>query len=157
MRYLRVAPDTIQPQEDDMTTRTGSAKWNGGLKDGKGQVSTGSGALTDQPYGFNTRFEDAPGTNPEELVGAAHASCFSMALAMMLEQAGISGVEIETSSDITLDKQGDGFAVTKAHLTTRIKADGDRDQVLEIAAKAKEGCPISKLMKAEITMDASIV
>jgi len=139
-----------------MITRTGSAKWEGGLKEGKGQVSTKSGALSAQPYGFNTRFEDKPGTNPEELIGAAHASCFSMALGMMLEQEGISGVKIETTSDISMDKEGDGFAVKKAHLTTTITADADQAKVLEIAEKAKEGCPISKLLNAEITMDAKV-
>lgn len=139
-----------------MITRTGSAKWNGGLKDGKGEVSTKSGALSAQPYGFNTRFEDKAGTNPEELIGAAHASCFSMALAMMLEQEGISGVSIETKSDISMDKEGEGFAVKKAHLTTTITADGDKAKIEEIARKAKDGCPISKLLNAEITMDASV-
>ncbi|MEO1908845.1 MAG: OsmC family protein [Paracoccus sp. (in: a-proteobacteria)] len=139
-----------------MITRTGSAKWEGGLKEGKGQVSTKSGALSAQPYGFNTRFEDKPGTNPEELIGAAHASCFSMALGMMLEQEGISGVKIETTSDISMDKEGDGFAVKKAHLTTTITADAEQAKVLEIAEKAKEGCPISKLLNAEITMDAKV-
>ncbi|WP_282602203.1 OsmC family protein [Paracoccus sp. PARArs4] len=139
-----------------MITKTGSAKWEGGLKEGKGQVSSQSGALSDQPYGFNTRFEDKPGTNPEELIGAAHASCFSMALAMMLEQEGISGVAIETTSEISMDKEGDGFAVKKAHLKTLIKADADQAKVMEIADKAKAGCPISKLLNAEITMDAKM-
>jgi len=139
-----------------MITRTGSARWEGGLKEGNGQVSTKSGALSAQPYGFNTRFEDEPGTNPEELIGAAHASCFSMALGMMLEQEGVSGVKIETTCDISMDKEGDGFAVKKAHLTTTIASDGDEAKVLEIAGKAKEGCPISKLLNAEITMDAKV-
>ncbi|CAM3312992.1 OsmC family protein [Paracoccus nototheniae] len=139
-----------------MITRTGSAKWNGGLKEGKGQVSTKSGALNALPYGFNTRFEETPGTNPEELVGAAHASCFSMALAMMLEQEGVTGVSIETTSDISMDKEGDGFAVKKAHLTTTITADADEAKILEVAEKAKAGCPISKLLNAEITMTASV-
>jgi osmotically inducible protein OsmC len=139
-----------------MITRTGSAKWEGGLKEGNGQVSTKSGALSAQPYGFNTRFEDKAGTNPEELIGAAHASCFSMALGMMLEQEGVSGVKIETTCDISMDKEGDGFAVKKAHLTTTIASDGDEAKVLEIAGKAKEGCPISKLLNAEVTMDAKV-
>lgn len=139
-----------------MITRTGSATWNGGLKEGKGQVSTKSGALDALPYGFNTRFEDSPGTNPEELVGAAHASCFSMALAMMLEQEGVTGVSIQTTSDISMDKDGGGFAVKKAHLTTTITADADEAKILEVAEKAKAGCPISKLLNAEITMDASV-
>ncbi|MFC0200074.1 OsmC family protein [Paracoccus rhizosphaerae] len=139
-----------------MITRSGSAKWDGGLKEGKGQVSTKSGALDDQPYGFQTRFEDKPGTNPEELVGAAHASCFSMALAMMLEQEGISGVSIQTTSEISMDKEGEGFAVKKAHLVTKITADADEAKVKEIAEKAKAGCPISKLLNAEITMEAQV-
>lgn len=139
-----------------MITRTGSAKWQGNLKEGKGQLSSKSGALKDLPYGFNTRFEDSPGTNPEELVGAAHAACFSMALANMLDQAGIGEVSVETTSDISLDKDGDGFSVKKAHLTTRISADADEAKILEIAAQAKSGCPISKLLNAEISMDAKV-
>lgn len=139
-----------------MITRTGSAHWEGGLKGGTGTVSTKSGALSEQPYGFNTRFEDKPGTNPEELIGAAHASCFSMALAMMLEQEGVGGVTVKTSSDIMMDKEGDGFAVKKAHLTTTITGDADEAKILEVAEKAKAGCPISKLLNAEITMDATV-
>lgn len=140
-----------------MITRSGSAKWQGGLKDGKATVSTQSGALKDQPYGFATRFEDKPGTNPEELAGAAHASCFSMALALMLEQAGIGNVSIETTSKITLDKDGDGFTITKAHLVTKISGDGDKAKLEELAQKAKAGCPISKLFKAEVTMEATVI
>ena len=139
-----------------MFTRKGSAKWEGGLKDGKATVSTQSGALKDQPYGFNTRFEDKPGTNPEELIGAAHASCFSMALSLMLEEAGISNVAIETTSAITLEKQGDGFAITKAHLTTKVSGDGDKATIEDLTQKAKAGCPVSKLMNAEITIDATV-
>lgn len=140
-----------------MTTRKGSAIWEGGLRDGKGQVSTQSGALNALPYGFNTRFEDTPGTNPEELIGAAHAGCFSMALAMMLQEAGIGNVRIETTSAVTIEKQSDGFAITKAHLTTRISGDGDKAKIEELAGKAKEGCPVSKLLNAEITMEATVV
>ncbi|WP_304616444.1 OsmC family protein [Paracoccus sp. (in: a-proteobacteria)] len=139
-----------------MITRSGSAKWQGGLKGGKGTVSTASGALDGLAYGFGTRFENGPGTNPEELVGAAHASCFSMALAMMLEQAGVTGVEIETRSDISLDREGEGFAVKKAHLTTTIRGDGDPETLRETAEKAKAGCPISKLLNAEITMEVRL-
>ena len=139
-----------------MITRSGSAKWQGGLKGGKGAIWTGSGALDGLAYGFGTRFEDGPGTNPEELVGAAHASCFSMALAMMLEQAGVTGVEIETRSDISLDREGEGFAVKKAHLTTTIRGDGDPDTLRETAEQAKAGCPISKLLNAEITMEVRL-
>lgn len=139
-----------------MFTRKGSAKWQGGLKDGKATVSTQSGALSEQPYGFNTRFEDKPGTNPEELVGAAHASCFSMALAKMLEEAGIAGVSIDTTSAITLEKDGDGFTVTKAHLMTRIAGDGDKAEIEELAQAAKAGCPISKLLNADVTIDVTV-
>lgn len=139
-----------------MITRTGSAKWQGDLKGGRGYLSSASGALSDLPYGFNTRFENEPGTNPEELIGAAHAACFSMALANMLSEAGIGGISIESTSDISMDKDGGGFAVKKAHLTTKIASDGDEAKVLEIAEQAKAGCPISKLLNAEITMDASV-
>ena len=139
-----------------MFTRSGSARWQGGLKDGKGTVSTQSGALDGLPYGFNTRFGDEPGTNPEELIGAAHAACFSMALSNLLSGAGIGGISIETTSKITLEKDGDGFAVTKAHLVTSISADADRAQIEDLAQKAKAGCPISKLLNAEVTMDATV-
>ena len=139
-----------------MVTRTGSATWQGSLKEGSGTVSTESGALKDLQYGFNKRFGDEPGTNPEELIGAAHASCFSMALSLMLTEAGVGGIDIQTTSKITLEKDGDGFAVTKAHLTTTISTDGDKAQVEELAQKAKAGCPISKLLNAEITMDATV-
>jgi osmotically inducible protein OsmC len=140
-----------------MIKKTGSAKWDGGIKSGGGTVSTQSGALKDQPYGFNTRFEGEPGTNPEELLGAAHASCFSMALSLMLEQAGITNTSVETTSEISLEKDGDGFKVTKAHLTTKISGDGDRDTMLELAAKAEKGCPISKVLNAEISLDATVL
>lgn len=140
-----------------MITKSGSAKWEGGLRTGKGLVSTQSGALKDQPYGFNTRFEGAAGTNPEELLGASHAACFSMALSLMLEQAGITNTSVQTTSDITLDKDGDGFKVSKAHLVTRISGDGDRDTMLDLAGKAEKGCPISKALNAEISLDATVV
>lgn len=140
-----------------MIIKTGSARWHGGLKDGSGHVSTKSGALKDQPYGFNTRFEDKPGTNPEELLGAAHASCFSMALSNLLTQAGITGVEIETSSDIGLDRDADGFTIKTAHLTTRIKADAPPAQILEIARTAEKTCPVSRVLNAEVTMDATVL
>lgn len=139
-----------------MFTRSGSAKWQGGLKDGKGTVSSQSGALKEVPYGFNNRFGDEPGTNPEELVGAAHAACFSMALSNMMTQAGIGGIDIQTTSRITLEKDGDGFTVTKAHLVTTISADADKAQIEDLAQQAKAGCPISKLLNAEVTMDATV-
>ncbi|MCF3972944.1 OsmC family protein [Paracoccus salsus] len=137
-------------------TRDGSARWQGGLKDGKGTVSTQSGALSEQPYGFDNRFDDKPGTNPEELVGAAHAACFSMALSKMLEEAGITGISIQTTSKITLEQDGEGFSVTKAHLETRISGDGDKARIEELAQQAKAGCPISKLLNAEISLDATV-
>lgn len=139
-----------------MITKTGSAQWKGALKDGKGTVSTGSGALKDQPYGFATRFEDKPGTNPEELIGAAHAACFSMALSLMLTEAGITGVDIRTTSTIRLDRDGDGFSITKAHLTTTISGDGDADRIKALAEEAKTGCPVSRVLNAEITMEVTV-
>lgn len=139
-----------------MVTRSGSAEWQGGLKDGKGTVSTQSGALKDLSYGFNTRFGDTPGTNPEELIGAAHAACFSMALSKMLGEAGIGDIDIKTTSKITLEQDGEGFTVTKAHLVTQISGDGDKARIEDLARQAKAGCPISKLLNAEVTMDATV-
>jgi len=136
----------------------GSAKWSGGLKDGKGQLSTESGALKDQPYGFNTRFEDAPGTNPEELIGVAHAGCFSMALSMILGEDDMVADEINTRATVTLDKKDGGFAITAVHLDLEAKIPGaDKDRFMTAANTAKENCPVSKLLNAEITMDAKLV
>lgn len=138
--------------------KTASAIWEGGLKDGKGQISTESGALKNNPYGFNTRFEDTPGTNPEELIGAAHAGCFSMALAMMLGEAKLTPERIDTAAEVTLDKQSDGFAITAVHLVLRAKVPGaSEEQFQEIANKAKQGCPVSKVLNADITLDAKLV
>jgi len=143
-------------QEKDMTTY-GTAKWQGGLKDGKGAITTKSGALSDYPYGFASRFEGKPGTNPEELIGGAHAGCFTMALSLILEQAGFKAEEMNTKAEITLTKQGDGFAITKSQLTLRAKIPGiDNAKFQELAAMAKAGCPVSKLLKAEITLDAAL-
>ena len=136
--------------------KSGSAKWQGGIRDGKGEVSTQSGALSSQTYGFNTRFEGGQGTNPEELIGAAHAACFSMALSGQLEKAGVKDARIETTSAVTLEKQGDGFAVTRVHLTTQISGQGDEAAIRQAAEAAKAGCPISKLLNAEITMDLTV-
>ncbi|BAN51934.1 MULTISPECIES: OsmC family protein [Pseudomonas] len=138
--------------------KTASAIWQGGLKDGKGLLSTESGALKQNPYGFNTRFEGTPGTNPEELIGAAHAGCFSMALSMMLGEAGLTADRIDTAAEVTLDKLPDGFAITAVHLVLRAKVPGAREaQFLEIANKAKEGCPVSKVLNAKISLDAALV
>ena len=137
-------------------TKTGSARWQGGIKDGKGEVSTESGALSALPYGFNTRFEDQPGTNPEELIGAAHAACFSMALSGQLEKAGVRDARIESSSAVTIEKQGDGFTITKAHLTARVSGQGDESAIRQAAEAAKAGCPVSKVLNAEVTMDLTV-
>ncbi len=138
--------------------KTASAIWQGGLKDGKGRISTESGALKENPYGFNTRFEGSPGTNPEELIGAAHAGCFSMALSMMLGEAGLTAERIDTIAEVTLDKQPDGFAITAVHLILKAKVPGASEaQFVEIANKAKAGCPVSKVLNAKISLDASLV
>ena len=135
----------------------GSAVWQGGIKDGKGAISTKSGALQDSPYGFSSRFEGKPGTNPEELIGAAHAGCFTMALSLILGEAGLTAERMETRADVTLDKEGDGFAIKTVHLTLKAKVPGaDRAKFEELAGKAKAGCPVSKLLKAEITLDATL-
>ncbi|SFP69912.1 OsmC family protein [Tranquillimonas alkanivorans] len=140
-----------------MIKKHGSARWSGGLKDGKGHVSTQTGVLSDQPYGFNTRFEGEPGTNPEELIGAAHASCYSMALSMILEQHDLKADEISTKATVSLEQQGEGFAITKVHLDVTAKVPGaDENAFLTAANAAKEGCPVSKLLTAEITMDAKL-
>jgi lipoyl-dependent peroxiredoxin len=139
-------------------TTFGTAVWHGGLKDGKGAISTKSGALNAYPYGFASRFEGKPGTNPEELIGAAHAGCFTMALSLILGDAGFKADEMNTKAEVTLEKQGDGFAITKVHLTLTAKVPGlDAAKFQELAGKAKAGCPVSKLLKADITLDASLV
>jgi lipoyl-dependent peroxiredoxin len=139
-------------------TTFGTAKWQGGLKDGKGWISTKSGAMSEQPYGFASRFEGKPGTNPEELIGAAHAGCFTMALSLILEQAGFKAEEMNTKAEITLEKQGDGFAITKSHLILRAKVPGlDEAKFKELAGMAEKGCPVSKVLKAEISLDAALV
>ena len=137
-------------------TSTGSATYEGLGKGGKGHVSTGSGALAAQPYGFSTRFEDAAGTNPEELIAAAHASCFTMALAFKLAEAGHEDGTVTTSAEVSLEKDGDGFRVAKSALSTKGKVPGlDRARFEELAKEAKEGCPISKLLDTEITLDTA--
>ena len=133
---------------------TGSAKYEGFGKDGKGHVSTQSGALKDQPYGFQTRFEDAAGTNPEELIAAAHASCFTMALSFQLAGKGHSDGTIETTCKVTLEKIGDGFTVTKSALSVKGGGEGlDKATFEECAKTAKENCPLSRLLDTEITLE----
>ena len=135
----------------------GSAVWSGGIKDGKGAISTQSGAMKDYPYGFASRFEGKPGTNPEELIGAAHAGCFTMALSLILGEAKLTAERMETTADVTLDKVADGFSITSVHLTLKAKIPGaTKEQFEELAGKAKAGCPVSKLLNAEITLDTTL-
>jgi osmotically inducible protein OsmC len=137
--------------------RSASAVWNGGLKDGRGTISTESGVLADAQYSFGTRFEEGKGTNPEELIAAAHAGCFSMALSAQLNNAGKTAERIKTQATVTLLKTDAGFTVTAVHLQVRAKVPGATPpDFLEAANNAKNGCPISRLLKAEITMDAKL-
>ena len=133
------------------------AVWKGGIKDGGGTISTETGVLKAAPYGFKARFENGKGTNPEELIGAAHAGCFSMALSLMLGEAGLTPEKIETHAAVTLEKVGAGYEITASHLSVSALIPGaDNAKFQEIANKAKAGCPVSKLMKAQITMDATL-
>lgn len=137
--------------------RTASAMWTGGLKDGKGSITTQSGVLDRTQYGFSTRFEEGPGTNPEELIAAAHAGCFSMALSAQLGEAGLKAESIRTSAAVTLDKTDGGFAITAIHLDLVAKVPGADQQTFEtVANKAKVGCPVSKVLNAKITLDARL-
>ncbi len=136
----------------------GSAAWEGGIKDGKGAISTKSGALKAYPYGFASRFEGKPGTNPEELIGAAHAGCFTMALSLILGESKLTAEHMDTKADVTLEKVSDGFAITAVHLTLKAKVPGaDKAKFQELAGKAKAGCPVSKLLNTKITLDASLI
>lgn len=137
-----------------MIKRKGSARYAGLGKDGKGHVSTGSRALDNQPYGFNTRFEEGRGTNPEELVGAAHAACFTMALSMALARAGYFDGDLDTSAEISLDKEGEGFRISKSAIVLEARIAGiSEDEFAAIADHAKANCPVSKLLTAEITLE----
>ncbi|MGE5176310.1 MAG: OsmC family protein [Hyphomicrobiales bacterium] len=137
--------------------RKGAAIWRGGLKDGKGTLSTESGVLEEAAYSFGTRFENAKGTNPEELIAAAHAACFSMALSAQLGEAGMTPESVRTTASVTLEKTDAGFTVTKSHLTTTVRIPGaDRAKFDAAAAAAKAGCPISRLLNAAITMEATL-
>ena len=137
--------------------RSASAVWKGGLQDGKGTVSTDSGVLSNTPYTFKMRFENEKGTSPEELVAAAHAACFSMALSLFLGQAGMTAQSIETKATVSLDQVEGGFAVTSSHLQTTVKIPNADKAAFEKAVEtAKSGCPISKLLNAKITMDAKL-
>ncbi|MBV9242932.1 MAG: OsmC family protein [Acidobacteria bacterium] len=137
--------------------RKATAEWSGGLKDGSGKISTDSGVLKDTQYSFSTRFEDGIGTNPEELIAAAHAGCFSMALSGQLGNAGMTAESINTTAEVRLEKLETGFAITKILLTVRARIPGaDNDAFMTAANNAKAGCPVSKVLNAEITMDAAL-
>jgi osmotically inducible protein OsmC len=138
--------------------RKGSAHWSGGLKDGKGSVSTASGVLNQTQYSFSTRFEDGIGTNPEELLAAAHAGCFSMALSAQLGNAGMTAESIDTTATITLDKTDAGFSITASHLDVTVKIPGADQAKFDAATKAAEtGCPVSRVLNAKITMNAKLI
>ncbi|MBB5610245.1 MULTISPECIES: OsmC family protein [unclassified Janthinobacterium] len=137
--------------------KTGSAVWSGGLKDGKGFISTQSGALDNVAYGFNTRFEDGPGSNPEELIGAAHAACFTMALSGQLDEAGLRASALKTTAEVTLEKIDGSYAITAVHLRLTASIPGASDAVFQdVALRAKLGCPVSKLLATEVTLDAHL-
>ena len=137
--------------------RSAQAVWTGDLRSGKGTISTESGVLQDTQYSFKTRFEHGTGTNPEELIGAAHAGCFSMALSVELQKAGLIADRIETKADVTLEQKVGGFAITAVHLTLRAKVPGASQSDFDEAAQAaKAGCPVSKLLRAEITLDSKL-
>jgi osmotically inducible protein OsmC len=134
------------------------AVWKGGIKDGVGAISTETGVLNEASYGFKSRFENGKGTNPEELIAAAHAGCFSMALSLILGEAGLTAEKIETHAAVSLEKVGDGFEITASHLDVVAKIPGaSQAKFEELANKAKAGCPVSKVLKAKITMDARLI
>ena len=140
-----------------MMKRSGSAVWSGGLKDGKGSISTQSGVLDNTEYGFNARFDHGPGTNPEELIGAAHAGCFTMALSSQLGEACMTARSLTTTATVTLDKDEQGYAITAVHLNLIADIPGANQEAFEAAAlRAKQNCPVSKLLKADITLDARL-
>ncbi len=140
-----------------MPTHSGTARYEGLGRDGKGFISTQSGALADNPYGFGTRFGDEPGTNPEELIAAAHAACFTMALSFALARAGHERGTLDTEAKVTLEKDGDGFTITRSALELRASVPGiSADDFARIAEDAKANCPVSKLMKAEVTLTHSL-
>ena len=138
--------------------KTASAHWEGDVKTGIGSISTETGVLNKAPYGFKARFEGGKGTNPEELIGAAHAGCFSMALSMILGEAGLKPDSIDTQAEVSLDKVEGGYGITAVHLTLKAKVPGaTQAQFEEATKKAKEGCPVSKVLNAKITLDATMV
>lgn len=137
--------------------RKGSVVWQGGIKDGKGEISTESGALSSYPYGFASRFEGQKGSNPEELIGAAHSACFTMALSKILSEASFTADKMETSAVVTLEQVDGGFAITAIHLSLTAKIPGaSQEEFEELAGKAKAGCPVSKVLNTEITLDTTL-
>jgi osmotically inducible protein OsmC len=151
---LRIPAYAGRPTEEIAMIRKASAVWNGNGKEGKGSIDTGSGVLSTTPYGFNSRFEDGAGTNPEELLAAAHAGCFTMALAFALEKAGHTADELRTECAVSLGKDGDGFRITRSALSLKAAVrDIDHAEFERIAQGAKDGCPVSKLFDTEITLD----
>jgi osmotically inducible protein OsmC len=137
--------------------RTANAQWHGDLKSGKGNISTASGVLSSTPYSFQTRFEEGKGTNPEELLAAAHAGCFTMAVSAQLMQAGLTADSLETTCTISLEKQPDGFSITASHLEMKAKVPGATQESFDKAVQAaKTGCPVSKLYKTNITLTATL-
>ncbi|MEO7065866.1 MAG: OsmC family protein [Rhodanobacter sp.] len=137
--------------------KSASAHWSGGIKDGQGSISTETDALREVSYGFKSRFEDGPGTNPEELIAAAHAGCFSMALSLELGKAQLTAESIDTTAEVTLDKDGDGFKISAVHLTCKANVPGANAATFEkIAQATKQGCPVSKVLNATITLDAAL-
>jgi osmotically inducible protein OsmC len=137
--------------------RTAKAEWKGDLRSGSGSISSASGVLSNTPYSFKTRFEQGNGTNPEELLAAAHAGCFSMALSLMLQNEGLKADSIQTTCTVSLEKEGDGFSIKRSHLELRAKIPGASQEAFERATTAaKEGCPVSKLFDTEITLDAHL-
>lgn len=138
--------------------KSATAHWSGGIKDGRGTISTETGVLREAHYGFKSRFEDGPGTNPEELIGAAHAACYSMALSLALGEAGLTADSIDTKAVVSLDKDGGGFTISAVHLTCEAKIPGaDRATFERIAEATKQGCPVSKVLRAKITLDAKLL
>lgn len=139
-------------------SRTASAAWEGNIKEGTGVISTASGALKDQPYGFNTRFEDKQGTNPEELIGAAHASCYSMALSLNFTENGFIARQINTSAEVFLEKQDEDFVITKIHLTVTARVPGlDEETFASLAEKTRKECPVSKALNTDILLSAKLL
>ena len=152
-----MGPNPKETGMPESMERTASALWTGSLRDGRGGISTQSGVLNNRQYGFRTRFEDGPGTNPEELIAAAHAGCFTMAVASYLEKAGVTADNLWTVATVTLEKTGESFAITAVHLDLAARIPGADRSVFEAAtSKAKAECPVSKVLNARITLETRL-